>query len=142
MSPSDHSSVELKTLWFIEGVPLWVKQLALVSITSLGLALIIGFVNTRYTNGTLSVHDEQLQIITEKKTTQLEFDEIKEVAFVAGSLGGNSFKIEFKTKSNEVIRLKLPDYLVADELTDSLKHLARRDVKILSDSTDPYWPES
>jgi len=142
MSPSDHSSLELKTLWFIDGVPLWVKQFALFSIIILGLSLIIQLVNKRSENGTLLVNEEQLEIYTKKKTIQLMYDDIKEVAFIANNLIGNEFKVFFKTKNNKILRLQLPHYLMANDLTNSLSFLAARNIKILSDSVDPYWPES
>jgi hypothetical protein len=138
MSPSDNSSLELKTLWFIEGVPLWVKRLALAGIIVLGLTLLIKLINTRSEPGTLTVTDQKLEICTSKKLIQLPYDEIKEIAFVAAPLSGDEFRVFFKTKLDKIIRIKLAHYLLADELTDSLSGLATKNVKILSGMADPY----
>ena len=98
--------------------------------------------NKRSENGTLLVNEEQLEIYTKKKTIQLMYDDIREVAFIANNLIGNEFKVFFKTKNNKIVRLQLPHYLMADDLTNSLSFLATRNIKILTDSVDPYWPES
>jgi len=148
MSPSDNSSVELKTLWFIEGVPLWIKQLTLISIITLGLALIIDLINKRSKKGILIISNEQIEISTRKKSIQLKYDDIKEVAFIGkGIIYGTEhqsekLKILFKSKNDEVTRIKLSNYLLVDQLMDSLDMLTTKDIKVFSDNLDPYWPES
>ena len=146
MSPSEKSPTELKALWFIEGVPFWVKQLAFYGLITLVFALIIDFFNRRLKLGELIINEKELRILTRRKSLTLNYSELKEVCIVGKGLNifdkeSESLKIIFKTKNDEIIRLKLLNYTFVNELMDSLEIFEKKDIKLLTEKFDPYWPE-
>ena len=146
MFPSEKSSTELQALWFIEGVPLWVKQVAFYGLITLIFALVIDFLNRRLKLGELIINETEIKILTRKKSLLLNYSELKEVCFVGKGLNifdkeSERLKIIFKTKGDEVIGLKLLNYALVNDLMDSLEIFEKKDIKLLTEKFDPYWPE-
>ena len=146
MFPSEKSSTELKALWFIEGVPFWIKQLAFYGLITLVLALIIDFLNRRLKLGELVISEREIRILTRRKSLRLNYSELKEVCIVGRGLNifdkeSESLKIILKTNGDEIIRLKLLNYALVNELMDSLEIFEKKDIKLLAEKFDPYWPE-
>jgi len=146
MVPSERSSNELQALWFIEGVPLWVKQVAFYGFLALMLALIIDFLNKKSRKGELRIGDEEIVINTWKKSITLKHEKLKEIVIVGKGVNyrgdeSANLKIIFKTNKDEIIRLKLLFYLMADELMESLNVLVPKDIKIWTAELDPYRPD-
>ncbi|MBS1920350.1 MAG: hypothetical protein JST17_08860 [Bacteroidetes bacterium] len=140
MTPSKNSSLELQVLWFIGGVPLWVKRLVLWGIVFLGFAIIFEIINQRSKSGFLNIKENSIEIFTKIKSLRFLFDEIKEIAFVS-PFGSNKYKIFFKLKGDKTITIKLSDYSMVDEFTSSLSPHLNREVKVITDISDPYWLE-
>ncbi len=146
MSPSEKSSTELQALWFIEGVPFWIKQLAFYGLITLILALLIDLLNRSLKLGELIINESEIKILTRKKSLVLNYDGLKEVCIVGKGLDifnkeSKRLKIIFKTKDEEIIRLKLLNYSLVNELMDSLEIFEKKDIKLLTEKFDPYWPE-
>jgi hypothetical protein len=146
MFPSEKSSTELQALWFIEGVPLWVKQLAFYGLLTLILALILDFLNRRLKLGELILNENEIKILIGKKSLLLNYSDVKEVCIVGKGLNifdkeSERLKIIFKIKDDEIIRLKLLNYALVNELMDSLEIFEKKDIKLLTEKFDPYWPE-
>ena len=146
MSPSEKSLTELQALWFIEGVPFWVKQLAFYGLITLVFALIIDFFNRRLKLGELILNEKEMKIFTRKKSLILNYNELKEVCIVGKGVNifdkeSERLKIIFKTKGNEIIRLKFLNYALVNELMKSLEIFEKKDIKLLTEKFDPYWPE-
>ena len=142
MSPSEHSSVELKAFWFIEGVPLWVKQAAFYGVIALCFALLIYFLNNKSTKGELLINDEKLIVNTSKEKMDISYKMIKEIVIVPRPV----FKKDepdnlmvFIRTSKGAIRAKLLFPLMGDQLMGSLTTLESKNIKVTTAYDDPVW---
>lgn len=146
MSPSEKSSGELQAFWFINGVPLIVKKVALYGLITLTLGFIITLINTKGRFGELLINSQTTSVILTKKTISINNDMIKEIVVSLNPelLTRNEseyIKIFIRTKTGEVIRLKLIHYLLADELMKSLQILESENIRITTSHSNPHWAD-
>ena len=146
MSPSDNSSPELQAFWFIEGVPLWVKEVAFYSLIVLILAFIIFILNSKGRRGEVTFDLNNTTITLAKKVIIIENNEIEEITvaskpafFPRGET--EMFIIFFRIKKFKVIRLKLLYSILIDELMETLKIIESNNVKVGLTWGDPYWAD-
>jgi hypothetical protein len=144
MSPSDNSSPELQAFWFIEGVPLWVKQVAFYSLIILIISFIIFLANSKGRIGEVTFDLNNTTITLVKKVVIIENKEIEEITvaskpafFPRGET--EMFIIFFRIKKSKIIKLKLLYSILIDELMETLKIIESNNVKVGLSYGDPYW---
>ena len=131
MSPSEKSSTELQVLWFIEGVPNWVKQVTLYSLLILPIFFLIKLINRRSENGILKIDVNGIIITTNKRQIELTYQKMKEIEFVNRILNpSNSLDVLFKMKTDDVIRIRFPHYFIINDVFECLSNFSPDGLKI------------
>lgn len=145
MSPSCGSSAELKVFWFIEGVPLWVKEFSLYGLLFFLAFLVVEFLNRKRKKGLLVINNDEIVVSAGKKITRLEYNQLKEIAIVTGMSylrnGSTNMKVILKTKKDTIIRVKLLFDVMIEEIVECLNIAVSKDIKVIIEPVDPYWPE-
>lgn len=120
MSPSDGSTTEMRTAYFIVAIPESVKISVIFTAIIIPMGLLIIRFTLYYRPGTLSIGDTYLEIVTNKLTYQFMFDNITELQISAGrhvfffpNISTLIVIVEKKSKKYEIL---LRHYMQTEEL--------------------------
>jgi hypothetical protein len=120
MSPSDGSSTEMRTAYFIVAIPESVKTSIIVAAIILPIGLLILRFTLYYRSGTLVIGETYLEIVTNKLTYQFMFDNLTELQISAGRyvffFPNISTLIVIVEKDFKKYKILLRHYLQTEEL--------------------------
>lgn len=120
MSPSDGSTTEMKTVYFIVAIPEPVKNSLIFAAIILPVGLIILRLTIYYKPGKLIVGETYLEIVTNKLTYTFMFDKITELQISAGRhvffFPNISTLIVILEKNTKRYKILLRHYMQTEEL--------------------------